>query len=133
MALLPLLLPALVPAFVDAVRGGIGWLFGGKGAQPQNVDEAVKLMSAEIEKLKALAELDKPAGNISQWVSDLRASFRYLAAAIIIIGTILAVFAKGFGTAIPDEFIDVLLTLSGSVFSFLFGDRVYLHLSGKSK
>ena len=132
-ALLALLLPALVPAAVDGFRGLVGWIFGGKGADPQNVEEAIKLMQAEVEKLKALAELDRPASNISQWVADLRASFRYLAAAIIICSTLLLIVAKGAGLAIEDEVINMLLTLSGSVFSFLFGDRVLLHLKGMSK
>ena len=128
MPLLALLLPALVPAVVDGFRSVVGWLFGSSGAQPQNVEDAIKLMQAEVEKLKALAELDRPASNISQWVADLRASFRYLAAAIIILSTMGLIVAKGMGLAVDDGVIDILLQLSGSVFSFLFGDRVLLHL-----
>ena len=130
-ALLALLLPSLVPAAVDGVRGLFGWLFGSSGAQPQNVDDAVKLMQAETQKLQALALLDQPAGTISLWVADLRASFRYLAAAIIILGTFSLIFAKGAGLEVSDEVIDVCLQLSGSVFSFLFGDRMYLSLRGR--
>ncbi|MGH7273424.1 MAG: hypothetical protein ACREIQ_03045 [Nitrospiria bacterium] len=130
-ALLALLLPALVPAAVDGVRGLFGWLFGSSGAQPQNVDDAVKLMQAETQKLEALAKLDAPASNISLWVADLRASFRYLAAAIIIWGTFALIFAKGLGLAIEDSVIDISLQLTGSVFSFLFGDRMYLSLRGR--
>ena len=131
MPLLALLLPSLIPVVADGVRNLFGWLFGGSGAKPQNVEEAVKLMSAEVAKLEAIAKLDAPAGDISKWVADLRASFRYLAAALIIIGTFVAIGAKGFGVAIEDSVIDVLLQMSGSVFSFLFGDRMYLSLRGK--
>ena len=131
MPLLALLLPSLIPVAADGIRSLFGWLFGSSGAQPQNVEEAVKLMSAEVAKLEALAKLDAPAQNISTWVADLRASFRYLAAALIIIGTFGLIVAKGLGLTVEDSVIDVLLQMSGSVFSFLFGDRMYLSLRGK--
>mgnify|MGYP001603952405 FL=1 len=130
-ALLALLLPALVPVFTDAIRGVIGWFTGGSGAQPQNVEEAIKLMQAEVEKLKALALLDAPAGNISRWVADLRASFRYIAAGLILMATVAAIFAKGAGVPLDTGLVDAMLQLSGSVFSFMFGDRLYFHLKQK--
>lgn len=131
-ALLTLLLPSLIPVFADGVRSLFGWIFGGSGAQPQNVEEAVKLMQAEVAKLEALAKLDAPAQNISTWVADLRASFRYLAAAIIIIGTFGVIGLNGAAILLVDAtVIDTLLQMSGSVFSFLFGDRMYLSLRNK--
>ena len=78
-SILSLVIPALIPALADGIRGVFGKLTGGAGAKPQNVEEQIKLMAAENERLKALAELDKPAENISPWVADLRASFRYIA------------------------------------------------------
>ena len=130
-ALLALLLPAFLPVVADGLRGIFSWFTGGRGAQPQNVEEAIKLMEAEAKKLSALADLDRPSGTISQWVADLRASFRYLAAGIIIVATILAVFAQGAGLPIDPTLLDALLQLSGSVFSFIFGDRLYFHLKQK--
>src|SRR4030066_1623754 len=91
-ALLALLLPALVPVASDAVRGIISKFTGGAGAIPQNVDEEIRLMNAKTENLKALADLDRPAGNISQWVADLRASFRYVAAGLLIVSAISPLF-----------------------------------------
>jgi len=126
MGLLALVLPALLPVFADGIRGVVGMFTKGKGATPQNVDEAIKLMDAEVNRLKALAELDKPADNISRWVADLRASARYIAVYLIFAGTILAVVTNS-----PQ--VDVLLQLSGSAFFFLFGDRVYVHLKGGVK
>jgi len=131
MPLLALLLPALVPVVADGVRNLFGWIFGGKGAQPQNVEEAIKLMQAEGEKIKAMAALDAVGPNISTWVADLRGSFRYLAAAMIIVGTFGVIGAKGVGVVIDDAVIDTLLQMCGSVFSFMFGDRLYLSLRGK--
>jgi hypothetical protein len=130
-ALLALLLPAFLPVVADGLRGIFSWFTGGTGAKPQNVEEAIKLMEAEAKKLAALAELDRPTGNISTWVADLRASFRYLAAGIIIVATIVAVFAQGAGLPIDVTVLDTLLQLSGSVFSFIFGDRLYLSLRNK--
>ena len=130
-ALLALLLPAFLPVVADGLRGIFSWFTGGSGAKPQNVEEAIKLMEAEAKKLSALADLDRPSGTISQWVADLRASFRYLAAGIIIVATILAVFAQGAGLPIDPTLLDALLQLSGSVFSFIFGDRLYFHLKQK--
>ena len=131
MPLLSLLLPALIPVAADGVRSLFGWLFGASGAQPQTVKEAVELMQAEVAKLEALAKLDAPAGTISLWVADLRASFRYLAAAIIILGTFGLIILKAGGLPVDEGTIEILLQMSGSIFAFMFGDRLYLSLRGK--
>jgi hypothetical protein len=132
-ALLSLVLPAFLPAVSDGFRAlttGIAQKFFG-GTKPIAVDDQVKLMTAESEKMKALAELDRPIGNPSQWVVDLRASFRYIAAGLIIVGTgCMAgyVVVTGDMTAGSAGVINVCLELCSSVFSFMFGDRVYLNL-----
>ena len=77
------ILAALLPVGVDAAKAVIG-RFGG-GVRPTNIDEQIKLDGSQVDKLKALATLDNPYGTPSQWVVDLRASFRYIAAAIVII------------------------------------------------
>jgi hypothetical protein len=127
--LLPILLPALLPVLSDAIRGIFTKLTGGAGAQPANVDEAVKLMEAEAKRAAAMAQLDAPAANISKWVADLRASFRYLAAAMIILAAYGMLAANGAGWITVDK--DVLagmLDMSSSAFSFVFGDRMYSYL-----
>src|SRR3990172_1602583 len=118
--ILSLVVPALIPALADGLRGVFNRLTGGAGAKPQNVEEQIKLMAAENERLKAVAELDKPAENISTWVADLRASFRYIAAGVIIFGAISTLYVR------VDLYLqDVIWNLAGSVFAFLFGDRMY--------
>ena len=138
--LLTLLLPALLPAGLDMLKSLgssiIGWVFGTVGAQPKSVDEAVKLMQAETEKLKAIALLDSSGGATpSQWVVDLRAASRYILAAIILIMTAIATVAYVAVISLQTEpaswAVDVLLQLSSSVFSFMWGDRVYLSLRKK--
>lgn len=133
-ALLSMILPAFLPAVADGFKSlftGVSQKFFG-GTKPIAVDDQVKLMTAETEKMKALAELDKPVGNPSQWVIDLRASFRYIAAGLIIVGTgCIAgwVVVGGAGvTAAGAGVVNVCLELCSSVFSFMFGDRVYLNL-----
>lgn len=130
-ALLALLIPAFAPVIADGVRGLIGMITGGAGARPANVDEAIKLNASEIEKLKALAQLDQPAANISPWVANLRASFRYLAAAVIILGTLGLTVGNSSGLLKVDPgTLQMLLDMTGSVFAFMFGDRMYLSLKG---
>jgi len=119
-SILSLVVPALIPALADGLRGLFSRLTGGAGAKPQNVEEQIKLMAAENERLKALAELDKPAENISPWVADLRASFRYVAGGLIILGAVSTLY-------LPADLLvqDAIWNLAGSVFAFLFGDRMY--------
>lgn len=134
---LAMVLPALLPAVTDGLRGVAQKWFG--GSKPIGVDDQVKLMQAEVIKLQALAQLDTPSANISQWVADLRASFRYIAAACIIGGTILLVllyFAANYASpeqapvlkANLEPIVDLFAQMAASVFAFLFGDRMYLSL-----
>lgn len=132
-ALLPTLLAALVPVTVDGVRGIFNWFTGGAGAQPSNVQEAIQLMQAETEKLKAIAQLDTPAGSISLWVANLRASFRYIGAAIILLPF---PFILGYAAYNPTDPVLTLLQvysdqLVGPVFGFMYGSRLSLNLKKK--
>jgi len=122
-SLLTILIPSLIPAMSDAVRGLVARISGGAGALPQNIDERIKLMQADVEKLKALAQLDTPSENISPWVADLRGSFRYLAVSAIILATLVGVFAE-----IDKAALAVLLDLSGASMSFIIGERMYLRI-----
>lgn len=138
MSILGMILPALLPAVADGLKGVFQKFFG--GTKPVNVDEQIKLMEAETNKLRVIAELDKPSDKISVWVADLRASFRYLAAGFILVACMFFVSYyfyivttdpgnAGLVTLMP--ILDILLQLAGSVFSFMFGDRLYLGLKGK--
>src|SRR3990172_10088704 len=134
--LLNLIIPALVPAVADGVRGIFSWMSGGAGAKPQNVAEQVQLMQAETERLKALSELDKPIGEISRWVANLRASFRYLAAFVVLLSGMVIL-----GAAVVDmqqnpnspsevrNFAEWYLNyIVAPVWSFIFGERMWVTL-----
>ena len=117
--ILETLIPALLPAAADGVRGLFNRLTGGAGAKPANVSEVVTLMEADTNRLKVVAEIDK-AGNISQWVANIRALQRPVASTGIIAGYLVAV--------ITGADADVTLGLSQyaqMVTFYLFGDRTY--------
>lgn len=59
--------------------------------------------------------------NISPWVADLRASFRSIAIGIIIFGATSTFYMPKVDVAL----FEAVWNLAGSVFAFLFGDRMY--------
>lgn len=123
------LLAALLPAGVDLVKQGIGKLIGTSGPQPTNITEVIQLEEANVKRIAALAALDNPYGVPSQWVVDLRASFRYLAAGIIILGGVSIQFVP----ELEPEFKIAGLDFAGMAFSFVFGDRVNLSLKAPAR
>jgi len=125
-AILATILPALIPSVIGMFKDLFGKFAGIDPAAPKSVDDTIKLMTADTEKLKALAELDKPCGQPSQWVVDLRASFRYIAVAFVIVSTVIFNF-------IPDRFYNAqtdafMRQICGSAVFFILGDRVNLAL-----
>ena len=120
------ILPAIVPALSDGVRGIFAKFTGGAGGTPQNVDERIKLMGAETTKLQALASLDTPVGQPSQWVVDLRASFRYVAVSVIVLGALGSLFVPH----APVALVGTALDLAGASMSFIIGERMYFKIRG---
>ncbi len=118
------LISALAPAAIDAVKslfGGLGRRIGGL-----SVDDEIKLKNADVERLKAIAELDTPVGQPSQWVVDTRASFRYIAATVCVLSPFAAMLALP--SALP-----ITVELAASAFSFIFGERMLLSIKSASK
>lgn len=120
--LLETIVGALVPVAIEGVKQAASRWFG--GVRATSIDEQIKLDNNEIEKIKALAELDKPVGQPSQWVVDLRASARYLGALAVIVTGIVSLY-------IPDIASDVkviALEAANIAFGFLFGSRIIANL-----
>jgi len=118
------IIASLVPVGIEGLKQAAARFFG--GVRATSVDEQIKLDTNEIEKIKALAELDKPIGLPSQWVIDLRASARYLGA--------LAVISVGVGSLfIPVAAAVQALALEAAniAFGFLFGSRIVSNLMRK--
>ena len=130
LALLPTLLSSLVPVAADGVRGIFNLFTRGAGARPANVEEAVKLMDAETNRLKVLAELDRPSGAISPWVANLRASFRYLGAGVVLIPLVpMALWTLYDPSPARAALLETYSTqMAGPVWGFIFGDRLRMHM-----
>lgn len=127
--ILATLLPAFIPGLADGLKMIFSKITGISMGEPKTFQEKLELERLGIEKMKALAELDRPYGTISPWVSNLRASFRYLAVGLIIIATLIYCF---FPTQYQNPAVlDFLSQLSGSATFFLIGDRVYLGIKNQ--
>jgi len=115
--LIETILGALVPIGVEGIKQAITRLAG--GVKPTTVEEQIKLDEAEVRRLEAIAKLDTPIGQPSQWVVDLRASARYIGA--------LLVMAVGVSTlyVTVDATVQALaLEAANIAFGFLFGSRI---------
>lgn len=111
------LVSSLIPGAVEAVKG----LFGAASRKwvGLSVDDQIKLNNADIERLKALAQLDSPTGVPSQWVVDLRSSFRYVGAGASILGGLVMFF-------VTPDLADIAAQLITIPFSFIFGERMVM-------
>jgi hypothetical protein len=141
-----LLLTAVVPAALDLIKGS-GQAIGRKWFG-LSVDDQIKLDNANVERVKALAELDNPYGTPSQWIVDLRASFRYIAAGILIVAGIGIMGVGAYQYLFPSEAITLagddtkelaksIIILgaetAGTPFSFIFGERMWTGIKGMMK
>jgi hypothetical protein len=116
------IISALLPAGVELFKnlfGGIGRKFGGL-----SVDDEIKLGDATTKRLEAVAKLDTPIGQPSQWVVDLRASFRYIACGVFVIGGLSTIF-------LAPTFAPLGVEAAISASSFIFGERMILSLKAK--
>jgi len=122
-------LPALLPAIMDGVKTVLAKVTGASVAEPKTVEDLIKLKTADIAHIKALAELDKPYGDIAPWVANFRSSIRYFAVSGILLFYLFAVVFVP--EAISPERMTFLETLAGQALFFLIGDRAYLHIKQK--
>lgn len=121
------LVPALIPAAIDFVKGAGSTVT--RKFLGLSVDDQLKLEGAVTERLKALAGLDTPGGTPSQWVIDLRASFRYIAAGfLLIVGAGIA----GYGSYASDPSTQEMGgSLMAGPWAFLFGERMWMGMKAK--
>lgn len=122
------IIAAGLPVVTELLKG-----FGGALSRKfvgLSVDDQIKLQNADVERLKALAALDTPGGTPTQWVIDLRAAFRYVAAMVLIAlggGIVLA------GTSSGDQsLVEIGVQVAGFPFGFIFGERLVLALRPNS-
>lgn len=118
------LLSALAPAAIDIVKNFIGAI--GRRIGGVSTDDQIKLQNADLEKLKTLAQLDTPVGTPSQWVIDLRSSFRYIGAGVSIVGGLLLM-------GLDPSVAELAGQLVAAPYAFIFGERLYFGLTGRAK
>ena len=124
--ILATVLPGVLPALMDGAKMIFSKITGVSMGEPKSFAERKELYTSETDRLKALADMDRPSGQTSLWVSNLRASFRYIFVGLIIIVTLVyGLLYKSIG--VPEVW-GVLSQLSGSATFFILGDRVYLGL-----
>ena len=111
------LIGSLVPVGVEGIKQLIVKFTG--GVKPVTIEEQLKIDQSEIDRLKALAELDNPHGTPSQWVIDLRASSRYIGALVTI-----AVGLSTLYVQVPEQVQMIGLQAANIAFGFLFGTRI---------
>lgn len=109
---------AIVPVTVEAIKKFIDRKVG--GVIPRTVDDEVKLQEAEANRITAISALDNPYGTPSQWVVDLRASSRYMAALFVILAGVSVFYVPG----VSESVMTVASDAVSIVFGFLFGSRL---------
>lgn len=121
------LLMVFAPMLTDVVKRIVGKFTG--GAQPQTVDEQVKLNDSDTQKLQALSSLDKADG-ASLWVVNLRASIRPIIAIIVTVTWAIVVVGD---IAVDDSVYRLVVDAAASVWFYLFGERMYMGLDGRKR
>jgi hypothetical protein len=125
-SILPALAAGLLPVAIDGIRAAINRITGNAGAAPSNPEQLIAIMQAETERLKAVAEIDKP-GDVARWVNNVRAMQRP-----IVVATVLLVWAIGsFIFPLSAPVYDLVSQLTSTVVFYLFGDRTYLYLKNR--
>lgn len=119
--ILETIIGALVPVGVEGIKQLIGRFNG--GVRPTTIAEQIQLDNSEIARMEALAKLDNPFGQPSQWVVDLRASSRYLGALFVIIIGIGTLFLP-----VQPEIQRIGIEAANIAFGFLFGSRIMANL-----
>lgn len=116
--ILETILGALVPVGVEGIKQVITRFTG--GVRPTSVAEQIQFDQNEVTKLEALAKLDTPVGQPSQWVVDLRASARYIGALLVIAVGVGSLFIPG----VTETVQTLALEAANIAFGFLFGTRI---------
>jgi len=115
--LLETIVSALVPIGVEGIKQAIGKWAG--SVKATTVDEQIKLDEADVRRLEAVAKMDTPIGQPSQWVVDLRASARYIGALLVIVVGVSALYIP-----LDASIQSLALEAANIAFGFLFGSRI---------
>ena len=122
-------LPALLPAVGDGIRGLIARFTGGAGANPQNIEEVLKLKDAENKRLELISQLEGQ-GQTYEWVEAIRKLQR----PVVVFATLGVWIIVFLNPTMYDDFTrDVVQMSASSVWFYLFGERGYMALKTAAK
>jgi hypothetical protein len=105
------LLAVFAPVAVEAGKAAVQRFIAPDSVKALSVADQLQLEQADIERLKVIAALDKPAENVHAWVADARALMRPAIAAAVTLKWCIAP---------PSAALDFMV---GSVWFYLFGER----------
>jgi hypothetical protein len=105
------LLSIFAPVAVEAGKAAVQRFIAPDQIKALSVEDRLKLDQADIDRLKVLAELDRPAENVYPWVSSVRALMRPAIAAGVTLKWCIA----------PQS--AALDFMVGCVWGYLFGER----------
>uniref|UniRef100_A0A6H1ZZT9 Holin n=1 Tax=viral metagenome TaxID=1070528 RepID=A0A6H1ZZT9_9ZZZZ len=124
--LLTTLVPLILPAALDVGKSIISKFTGIAMDAPKNFKERIEESKADTERLQALAKLDAPVGTPSQWVIDLRASFRYITVGLMVLAAIGYFMLPIEMQSIPGQELFSKMASAGTF--FIIGERLNLGL-----
>jgi len=124
--ILATVLPIFGAPLIDGIKMIFSRITGISMGEPKSFQERIELSKADTDRLRALAEVDRVYGEVSRWVANLRASFRYIFIGLLMIVTLFyAIVYRWVG--VPEVWA-FLSQASGSALFFVIGDRVYFHI-----
>lgn len=121
---------ALLPAGIDLIKTiatRIVNRFTG-GAEPNSVDELIKLKDSDLRQMEAVSKLEAVDGKASTWVVNIIRLQRPLAVFAFIAAYLISLILT-----VDPEILYVTANLASSATFYLFGDRSLLYLKGQSK
>lgn len=122
--LLTTALTSLLPAGVDLVKTWFAKKNDGRPV-PATADDYAKIVRADIDKLAALAQMEKSDGPTYPWVGAVRQLQR--PPVVLAVLGVWAAMAVGVVDA-PDEKFQLVSQLASSVFFYLFGERANFYM-----
>lgn len=123
--LLTTVLTSIIPAAIDVVKSWATRKNDGR-PMPTNADEYIKMLDADVQRLKALAALDSEGEASFPWVAAVRKLQRPAVIAVVLGVWIVMAFSP---TAQKETF-SLVSQMASAVFFFLFGDRVNFYVRG---
>lgn len=105
------MLAVFAPVVVEAGKAAVQRFIAPDVVKPLTVDEQLKLEQSDVDRLRVIAELDRPAENVHAWVNDVRAMMRPFVAVSVTVKWCIAP---------QNASLDFMV---GSVWFYLFGER----------